>query len=149
MFDKPTPPGWPRISSAVFYEDPNAAIEWLCDVFGFEIRLKVDGEGGRVEHCELDVGNDGLLMVGTAGAQARDNRSFAGSPRSLDGKNTQSLAVFVDDADAHCERARKAGAEIVMEPETHDYGENHWADRTYEVVDPEGHHWWFMQRMRG
>src|SRR5689334_1929932 len=32
---KPTPPGWPRISSSLYYEDPKAAIEWLCKAFGF------------------------------------------------------------------------------------------------------------------
>ncbi len=41
----PVPRGWPRISSSVVYQDAAAAIDWLCDAFGFEIRLKV--EGGR------------------------------------------------------------------------------------------------------
>ena len=58
-------------------------------------------------------------------------------------------AVFYDDADAHCERARAAGALIATEPATQDYGEGYWADRSYEAEDPEGHHWWFMQRLRG
>jgi len=31
---KPTPPGWPRISAALFYDDPRAAIDWLCEAFG-------------------------------------------------------------------------------------------------------------------
>ena len=54
----------------------------------------------------------------------------------------------VDDADAHCERARAAGAVIATEPATQDYGEGYWADRGYEARDLEGHHWWFMQRLR-
>jgi uncharacterized glyoxalase superfamily protein PhnB len=65
------------------------------------------------------------------------------------GCNTQNLMVFVDDADAHCERARKAGARIVAEPELHDYGDDYWADRSYGAIDPEGHLWWFTQRVRG
>ena len=133
----------------MFYDNPNEAIAWLCSAFGFTVRLKIDGEGGRVEHCELDVGNDGLIMVGTSGERAREDRGFAASPRALGGKNTQSLAVFVDDADAHCEHARQAGAQILEEPETTDYGEGYWADRTYRACDVEGHHWWFMQRVRG
>ncbi len=40
---KPTPSGWPRLSSSVFYDDPRAAIDWLCRAFGFEVRLKVEG----------------------------------------------------------------------------------------------------------
>jgi uncharacterized glyoxalase superfamily protein PhnB len=56
--------------------------------------------------------------------------------------------VYVDDVDAHAKRARAAGASIVMEPETHDYGGDYWSDRIYECVDLAGHHWWFSQRMR-
>jgi hypothetical protein len=47
---KETPPGWPRMSPAVFYDDAAAAIDWLCRAFGFEVRLKVEGDGGRIEH---------------------------------------------------------------------------------------------------
>ena len=59
---KPTPAGWPRFSSAIVYRDAAAAIDWLCDAFGFEIRIKVEGENGRIEHCELEYG-DGLVMI--------------------------------------------------------------------------------------
>jgi uncharacterized glyoxalase superfamily protein PhnB len=55
---------WPSVSSALFYEDAAAAIDWLCRAFGFEVRLKVEGEGGRIEHSELTFGN-GLIMVGS------------------------------------------------------------------------------------
>jgi len=41
-----------------------------------------------------------------------------------------------------------AGAVIVSEPETHDYGPEYWADCGYECRDPGGHHWWFYQRLR-
>src|SRR5215472_7123898 len=56
-----------------------------------------------------------------------------------DGKNTQAVHVQLaegEDIDAHCERARKAGAEILQEPETQFYG-----DRTYRARDPEGYIW--------
>jgi uncharacterized glyoxalase superfamily protein PhnB len=36
----------------------------------------------------------------------------------------------------------------VAEPAVHDYGEEYWADRGYECVDPWGHHWWFYERIR-
>ncbi len=147
---KSTPAGWPRISPTVYYEDPRAAIDWLCRAFGFEVRLKVEGEGGRIEHSELLFG-DGLIMVGTAGPGKPGNEAwqpFHASPKSLVGKNTQALASFVDDADAHCARARAAGATILREPKTDDYGDDYWADRNYGAKDPEGHHWWFMQRVR-
>jgi uncharacterized glyoxalase superfamily protein PhnB len=139
---KNPPKGWPRISSSLFYDDPAKAIDWLCRVFGFELRLKVEGEGGSIEYSELVFG-EGLISVGGAG-----KRDFCASPRAAGGKNTQALCICVDDVDAHCARARAAGATIVQPPETHDYGEDYWADRTYQAVDLEGHNFWFMQRMR-
>lgn len=145
---KPTPPGWPRISSALFYDDAAAAIDFLCQAFGFEVRLRIEGEGGRIEHSELAYG-DGLIMVGQAGGRSDRAVPLPGaSPRSLGGRNTQSLCIHVDDADAHCEHARQAGATIVEAPTTHDYGDDYWVDRSYSALDPEGHLWWFMQRVR-
>jgi uncharacterized glyoxalase superfamily protein PhnB len=146
---KNTPKGWPRISPSLYYQKPAEAIDWLCRAFGFEVRLKVEGDKGRIEHSELVYG-DGLVMVGSIGVgdAKRPFKAFFKSPRALAGANTQSLMLYVDDADAHCARARTAGATIFMEPEVHDYGPDHWADRSYGAVDPEGHHWWFTQRVR-
>ncbi|HWE25135.1 MAG TPA: VOC family protein, partial [Myxococcales bacterium] len=134
--------GWPRISSALFYDDAPKAIEWLGRAFGFETRIRVDGEDGAVVHSELVFG-DGVIMVASA-----SRKNFWRSPRSIGGANTQSLFVYVDDVEAHCARARAAGAKITTEPKTADYGDEYWVDRNYEAVDLEGHYWWFAQRMR-
>ena len=144
----PTPPGWPRISPGVYYRDAAHMIDWLCTAYGFEVRLKVEGDGGRIEHSELTFG-DGLIMVGEElhGA-ARRFETDRFSPLNAH-CNTQNLMVFVDDVDAHCAHARAVGARIVAEPELHDYGDDYWADRSYGAVDPEGHLWWFTQRIRG
>ena len=143
---KPTPKDWPRLSSAVFYRDAAAAIDWLCQAFGFEVRLKVEGEGGRIEQSELTYG-EGLVMVGQEGGD-RPWKARMRSPASIGGTNTQCLMCFVDDADAHCAHARGHGARIVEEPATHDYGEDYWTDRSYGVLDLEDHLWWFTQRVR-
>lgn len=145
---KPTPTGWPRISPGVYYRDAARMIDWLCTAFGFEVQIKVEGEGGRIEHSELVYG-DGLIMVGEE--LAGDARRFETDRLSpLTARcNTQNLMVYVDDVDAHCARARAAGARVVAEPELHDYGDAYWADRSYGAVDPEGHLWWFSQRVRG
>jgi uncharacterized glyoxalase superfamily protein PhnB len=144
---KPTPPGWPRMSSAVFYQDAAKAIDWLCKAFGFEVRLKVEGDGGAIMHSELQLGPDGLIMVGSEETPHRPEATHRKSPRSLGGANTQSVMAYVDDVDAHSARAREQGAIITNEPKTTDYGEDYWMDRSYEAVDPEGHHWWFVQRI--
>jgi len=135
------PDGWPRISSSLYYEDPKAAIDWLCRAFGFEVRLLVETGNGAVAHSELVYG-EGLVMVGDAKA-----RPFYRSPRTVGG-NTQSMMVYVDDVDAHYARAREHGAQIFQEPKVSDYGDDYWTDRTYGAADPEGHHWWFVQRLR-
>ncbi len=144
---KPTPEGWPRISSGLYYRDPAAMIDWLCRAFGFELRLRVEDDDGRVAHSELTYG-EGLIMVGgeRAGAERRfetDMRSPLGA-----GCNTQGLMLYVDDVDAHCARARAADATIVDELTLHDYGPEYWADRSYGAKDPEGHLWWFSERVR-
>jgi uncharacterized glyoxalase superfamily protein PhnB len=145
---KPTPKGWPRITASVFYDDAATAIDWLCRTFGFEVRLKIEGEGGRIEHSELEYG-DGLVSVSSTGGKSTRPVPLPGkSPRAVGGANTQMLCIVVDDADAHFKHAKAAGAKIVDEPTTTDYGEEYWADRTYRVEDLEGHHWWFMQRVR-
>jgi uncharacterized glyoxalase superfamily protein PhnB len=144
---KPTPPGWPRISSSLYYNDAHEAIDWLCRAFGFEVRLKVENAAGEIEHSELVFG-DGLVMVGESRPAKRDKFPYMRSPGEVGGANTQNMMVYVDDVEAHCDRARKAGAKIDRELETHDYGEDYWSDRGYGCEDIGGHHWWFMQRLR-
>lgn len=130
------PKDWTPTASALFYNDPRAAIDWLGKAFGFEPRIVVDGPGGEVMHSELVMG-DALVQVATAGGMAGSK-----SPKEVGGGYTQSLYVFVGDVDAHCERARAAGAEIVQEPTTQHYG-----DRVYGCLDFEGHPWYFGQRV--
>jgi uncharacterized glyoxalase superfamily protein PhnB len=142
---KPTPPGWPRISSSLYYQDAAKAIDWLCHAFGFEVRLKVEGDGGRIEHSELTFG-DGIVMV--AGVEKSDKMPYIRCPNDIGGGNTQNMFVYVDDVEAHCKRARDAGAKIVVEPKTSDYGDDYWSDRSYQCQDLGGHQWWFAQRLR-
>lgn len=132
------PSDWPPISSAVFYDDPAAAIEWLEKAFGFETRMRVEDGEGHIVHSEL-IFDGGLVMV--AGSRPGQR-----SPRALSGDNTQSLFVFVEDVDAHFRQARAAGAHILTEPTDTDYGE--YTNRGYSARDAEGHQWWFAERVR-
>jgi uncharacterized glyoxalase superfamily protein PhnB len=141
---KQTPPGWPRASSSLCYERAADAIDWLVKAFGFEVRLKVPGENGKIEHAELVFG-DAVFMVGDA---RREQQPYRRAPSELDGANTQSIMVYVEDLDAHYARARDAGAKISKEIATHDYGEEYWTDRGYECQDLGGHHWYFSERVR-
>jgi uncharacterized glyoxalase superfamily protein PhnB len=63
------------------------------------------------------------------------------SPAAFGGRATQSVHVQLKDGlDAHCERARAAGAKIGREPATQPYG-----DRVYTCTDLEDHPWSFGQ----
>jgi uncharacterized glyoxalase superfamily protein PhnB len=111
----------------------------------FEVRIKVEGKNGRIEHSELTYG-EGVVMASQQDPDSeRRWKAAMRSPRSLGGASTQSIMLYVD---AHCEHARSRGARIVEEPATHDYGEEYWADRSYGALDPEGHMWWITQRVR-
>lgn len=123
-----------NLSSALFYQDPKAAIAFLQAALGFEVTMLLEDADGNLAHSQLSLG-DGRIMVGTE--WSADHKS----PKSIGGKNTQTVHIQLDEGlDAHCERARKAGAEIIAEPETQFYG-----DRTYRCRDPEGHIWTLSQ----
>lgn len=141
---RPPPPDWPRISTSLYYDEAAKAIDWLCRAFGFEVRLKVEGEGGRIEHSELEYG-EGLIMVSEA---KNEKMPFTRTPAGVGGGNTQNLMVYVDDIEAHWARAREAGAVMVGEMKDSDYGEEYWSDRGYMCRDIGGHHWYFAQRLR-
>ena len=83
----------------------------------------------------MEVG-EGVVMVGGTTLPGRK------SPRSLGGANTQGANIYVDGIDAHYARARAAGATIAHALESKDYG-----DRGYGALDPEGHLWWFTERV--
>src|SRR2546425_1209862 len=129
------PQGWPRITAAVFYDDAAKAIDWLCEAFGFEVRLKIEGDGGRIEHSELTFAEGVIMVASTGGKSTRPRPMPCQNPRALDGGNTHTLSVGVDAIDEHCERARAAGAKIVEEPTTQDYGEEYPSLRTYRAED--------------
>lgn len=134
----PNPPhDMPRITPHLFYDDVAAAIDWLVEAFGFEVRLRMTDNDGHVVHGDLEVA-DSLVMVGLTSEGATRE-----SPKSLGGKVSQRLYIFVDDVDAHYERAQKAGAQITVP-----LAEQFYGDRVYECVDPEGHRWKFAQHVR-
>jgi uncharacterized glyoxalase superfamily protein PhnB len=142
---KPPPAGWPRMSASAYYVDPLAAIDWLTKAFGFDVRLKIVGDDGKLAHSELTFA-EAVIMVGGEGG-AEPYHKHQKSPRTVGGV-TNGLAFYIDDVDAHHAQAVAAGAIIVRELRTDDYGADYWTDRTYGALDPEGHLWWFIQRIK-
>jgi uncharacterized glyoxalase superfamily protein PhnB len=117
------------------YRNAVAMIDWLCKAFGFE-KHAVYADRNTVHHAQLAFGN-GMIMLGSV-----DNDSAFGEriaqPDEIGGRETQCCCVVVADCAAHYAQAKAAGAEIMDELETKDYGGS-----GYSCRDPEGHMWWF------
>jgi uncharacterized glyoxalase superfamily protein PhnB len=124
----------PPLIPAVNYKDPRTALDWLEKAFGFEVSMLLLDADGNISHAEMSHGG-GVMMIGP------EWTAWTRSPASVEGANTQFVHVrLARDIDAHCERARAAGARILAEPADQFYGA-----RTYRAFDPEGHCWTFSQ----
>ena len=106
------------------YRDVGEARSWLCDAFGFTVRLEIGNH-----RAQLNVG-DGAVVLTELGQRERHGELDV----------AHSVMVRVDDADSHHEHARQHGARIVRPPTDYPYGE-----RQYTAVDLGGHYWTFSQ----
>jgi uncharacterized glyoxalase superfamily protein PhnB len=123
-----------RIIPAMRYANATKAIDWLCKAFGFEAKMVVPGDGGTVAHAELTLSN-AMIMLGDAESEYG---GLVRPPKLPERVNTQGLYVIVENVDDHYARAKAAGAEIVLDLKTQDYG-----GRDYTCRDLEGHIWTF------
>src|SRR5579863_5243136 len=121
------------IMPAMRYRDANAAIDWLCQVFGFERRAVYPGPDNTIGHAELTLGG-GMIMLGSQKDDAYGKRFKP--PGEVGDFETSSVYIVVADADAVYARAKAAGGTIVRELQNTDYG-----SREFSVKDPEGHSW--------
>ena len=112
----------------LIYPDVREAVAWLAAAFGFVERLRI-GENHRSQ-----------LQAGDGAVIAADVRHDKVPPRR--GEVSHSVLVRIDDARAHCERARAHGARILMEPTDFEYGE-----RQYVAEDFAGHQWTFSETL--
>ena len=108
------------------YPDVNQAAAWLCDAFGFSVRLRIGNHRVQLNVC------DGAVIV----REMRPNEVNA--PLGVG----HSVTVRIEGVDAHCNRAKEHGARITQEPVTHPYGE-----RQYNADDLAGHSWTFSESM--
>src|SRR6266511_4992803 len=108
----------------LIYPDVREAVAWLTKAFGFAERVRI-GENHR---SQLRFG-DGAVIVG-------DVRGDRRPPRP--GEVTHSVTVRVEDARAHCERAREHGARILMEPTDFEYGERQYTAEDRTLRDTSG-----------
>jgi uncharacterized glyoxalase superfamily protein PhnB len=116
------------------YPDVGEATTWLCDIFGFNLRLAIANH-----RAQLNVGDGAVIVKEQAvGADQASPKANSGPPRAVD--VAHSVLVRVDDVDRHHERAKEGGARILRPPADYPYGE-----RQYSVEDFAGHQWTFSQ----
>jgi uncharacterized glyoxalase superfamily protein PhnB len=118
------------VTPVLIYPDVRAAVAWLATAFGFEERVRV----GDAHRAQLAVGADAAMIVAEPGGQKV-------SPAAE--RVTHIIKVRVADVDAGFARARDAGARVISEPTTFEYGE-----RSCEVEDLAGHRWELTQTVR-
>jgi uncharacterized glyoxalase superfamily protein PhnB len=115
------------------YTNAPAAIDWLCQTFGFAQNAVYKAEDGSIAHAQLTLGG-GMVMLGSA-RDDEHSHSFK-SPEELGGVETRSVYIVVPDADAVFTRAQAAGATVIRAVYDTPYG-----SREFSVKDPEGHSW--------
>jgi len=133
----------PTIVPQVPYEDVSAALSFLERAFGFrEIpTARLVSAGGGIDHAMLEFGG-GVIGIGPQGHHGTI------SPKS-GGIVSQYISVYVDDVDAHYQRAVAVGARIANGLRDYAWGDRPYeAHRTYEALDLEGHRWRFHQLLR-
>jgi uncharacterized glyoxalase superfamily protein PhnB len=128
LTNRSAPPA--TVTPVLFYPDVRAAVAWLATAFGFEERVRI----GDVHRAQLRVGSDGAVVV----AEARGEQ-LAPS----DGAVPHVIKVRLPDVDAAFARAVEAGARVVEELRTWEYGE-----RSGVVEDLAGHRWELTQTVR-
>lgn len=130
--DSPAPIMFP----IVHYEDIAAAMEWLAAAFCFEKKREVRGPQRTIIHAEMTLG-DGVVMLrpleGDDPGRTPPQWRWSG----------EGVFISVTELEAHCERAKLSGAEIVHKLRSTAYG-----TKEYSARDPEGHLWSFGTGVR-
>jgi uncharacterized glyoxalase superfamily protein PhnB len=128
LTNRSAPPA--TVTPVLIYPDVREAVAWLERAFGFGERVRI----GDDHRAQLRVGEDGSIVVADV---RRDQVAPSG------GVVTQLIKLRVPDVDAAFERAREAGANVLEEPHTWEYGE-----RSCVVEDLAGHRWDLTQTVR-
>jgi uncharacterized glyoxalase superfamily protein PhnB len=113
------------------YQNPAHAVSWLRDVLGLQEHFVAEEEG-KIVHAQMRCGSSLIFL----GPDYPDDKYGMHSPLSLNGTNQCVCIATSEDIDAHCERVRLSGTEIVTEPYETAYG-----SREYSCRDIEGHIW--------
>ena len=116
------------------YKDAHAAITWLENAFGFVRQAVYEGPNNTVAHAQL-VHGSGMLMLGSA-SNPSPVEGLTAAPAEIGNRVTSTPYLVVPDCTPVYASAKAAGAEVLMELRTMDYG-----GQSFTVRDPEGFAW--------
>jgi uncharacterized glyoxalase superfamily protein PhnB len=117
------------------YRDCEAALAFLKTAFGLTEHAVFRDDAGAIVHAQMTEGR-GLMMFGPA--QGRGFDRYLVDPSETGGRETTTIYVVVADVAARYERAKAAGARILMPLEAQDHGGS-----SFSAADPEDHVWTF------
>lgn len=127
----PIPEGFRTVTPYLVIKGADRAIEFYKKAFGAEELMRMPGPDGKtVMHAEIRIG-DSMILLSEECEQGGEIKS----PQTLGG-NSQTLHLYVVDADTSIQRAATAGAEVTMPA-----ADMFWGDRYGKVKDPFGHQW--------
>ena len=102
------------------YRNAPAAVDWLCQVFGFERHQVFENSDGTIAHAELTL-DGGMVMLSSTGKTTEFSKHIK-QPDEIGGFETQSSYLVVSDADAVYAKAVAAHAKIEIAIKDEDYG---------------------------
>ncbi|WP_108662391.1 VOC family protein [Acuticoccus kandeliae] len=122
-------PGCSTVSAFIVSAKAREALEFAKAAFGAESLdeplLRADGS---LAHAAIKIGDSTIML---------------GDPRDPQKEHPAFLHIYVPDCDATYEKAVAAGAQGLVPPSDHFYG-----DRGGGVVDPAGNTWWIATHVR-
>ena len=117
---KPIPTGYHSITPTLNQADAAKTIDFCKKAFGAKERMRMAGPGGKIMHAELQIGDSIIMLTDAVQEPAQPAALF----------------LYVPDVDKTVDKAVKAGATVMMQPQ-----DMFWGDRFGRVEDPSGNRW--------
>jgi PhnB protein len=128
-------PAEPTVALSLTVKDTASALNFYSSALGAVELFRMPAPDGGVAHAEFMIGNTRIYISD----EAEEWHAFA----MPDGATASCLfSIMTADCDGAYDRAIKAGAESLREPEN-----QFWGMRSAIVKDPYGYRWSFSQRV--
>jgi uncharacterized glyoxalase superfamily protein PhnB len=126
---KPIPEGFHSLTPHIIVKNVGEAVDWYSKALGAKETYRMPGPGGEILHAEVKIGDSPLML-------APENPDWESKGPAMLGGTPVTLHLYVEDVDATVEKAKAAGAKVMMPPE-----DQFWGDRYGKFTDPYGHIW--------